>query len=169
MMLFLGINAYHTGKMQKYQSLFWCVWGYVWKIVAWSLPGEPWIEMTLQISGYTMGPYYDVLYLFRPQEEAGGTHRETEGLLFLCYAYSVYFLDSSCILVVPRRGLCSIGHRLIFQNTTRIDSNFVFIHPAYSKGSPWPDCLDHRPIEMRGEKFLPCWKLNGGRFLIKWS
>ncbi|WP_282178390.1 metallophosphoesterase [Maribacter stanieri] len=157
MMLFLGDNAYNTGKDAEYQNAFFDVYGDMFKkSVAWSCLGNH--DGQSADSATQSGPYYDI-FTFPTEGEAGGTASGTEAYYSFDYA-NIHF-----IILDSHHSSREVGGAMYnwaltdIQNTKNDWIVTLFHHPAYSKGSHDSD-EDHRPIEMR-ENFMPMLEANG--------
>jgi len=157
MMLFLGDNAYNTGKDSEYQNAFFDVYDDMFKkSVAWSCLGNH--DGDSADSATQSGPYYDI-FTFPTAGEAGGTPSGTEAYYSFDYA-NIHF-----IILDSHQSSRDIGGAMYnwaqtdIQNTTQDWIVTLFHHPAYSKGSHDSD-FDHRPIEMR-ENLMPMLEANG--------
>ena len=157
MMLFLGDNAYNTGKDIEYQSAFFDVYDDMFKTsVAWSCLGNH--DGDSADSATQSGPYYDI-FTFPTAGEAGGTPSGTEAYYSFDYA-NIHF-----IILDSHHTSRAVGGSMYnwaltdIQNTKQDWVVTLFHHPAYSKGSHDSD-VDHRPIEMR-ENFMPMLEANG--------
>ena len=157
MMLFLGDNAYNTGKDAEYQNAFFDVYGDMFKkSVAWSCLGNH--DGQSADSATQSGPYYDI-FTFPTEGEAGGTASGTEAYYSFDYA-NIHF-----IILDSHQSSRAVGGAMYnwaltdIQNTKHDWIVTLFHHPPYSKGSHDSD-EDHRPIEMR-ENFMPMLEANG--------
>lgn len=157
MMLFLGDNAYNTGKDAEYQNAFFDVYGDMFKkSVAWSCLGNH--DGQSADSATQSGPYYDI-FTFPTEGEAGGTASGTEAYYSFDYA-NIHF-----IILDSHHSSRAVGGAMYnwaltdIQNTKHDWIVTLFHHPPYSKGSHDSD-EDHRPIEMR-ENFMPMLEANG--------
>ncbi|MBD0777561.1 metallophosphoesterase [Maribacter sp. ANRC-HE7] len=157
MMLFLGDNAYNTGKDSEYQNAFFDVYDDMFKkSVAWSCLGNH--DGDSADSDTQSGPYYDI-FTFPTAGEAGGTPSGTEAYYSFDYA-NIHF-----IILDSHHTSRAVGGPMYnwaltdIQNTAQDWIVTLFHHPAYSKGSHDSD-VDHRPVEMR-ENFTPMLEANG--------
>ncbi|WP_339838141.1 metallophosphoesterase [uncultured Maribacter sp.] len=157
MMLFLGDNAYNTGKDSEYQNAFFDVYDDMFKkSVAWSCLGNH--DGQSADSATQSGPYYDI-FTFPTTGEAGGTASGTEAYYSFDYA-NIHFIILDSHHTSRAVGGAMYNWALTdIQNTTQDWIVTLFHHPAYSKGSHDSD-EDHRPIEMR-ENFMPMLEANG--------
>lgn len=157
MMLFLGDNAYNTGKDSEYQNAFFDVYDDMFKkSAAWSCLGNH--DGQSADSATQSGPYFDI-FTFPTAGEAGGTASGTEAYYSFDYA-NVHFIILDSHQTSRAVGGAMYNWALTdIQNTTQDWIVTLFHHPAYSKGSHDSD-EDHRPIEMR-ENIMPMLEANG--------
>ncbi|MCL5129271.1 metallophosphoesterase [Algibacter sp. L4_22] len=157
MMLFLGDNAYSTGKDEEYQEAFFDVYNEMFmKSVAWSCIGNH--DGYSADSDSQSGPYYDI-FTFPTEGEAGGVASGTEAYYAFDYA-NIHFIvldshHSNREIEAPMYNWALAD----MQNTTQDWVVALFHHPAYSKGSHDSDSED-RLIDMR-ENFMPMLEANG--------
>ena len=157
MMLFLGDNAYNTGKDEEYQEAFFDVYNdMLKKSVAWSCLGNH--DGYSADSDSQSGPYYDV-FTFPTKGEAGGIASGTEAYYAFDYG-NIHF-----IILDSHHSNREVGAPMYnwaltdIQNTKQDWIVTLFHHPAYSKGSHDSDVED-RLIYMR-ENFMPMLEANG--------
>ncbi|WP_273272542.1 metallophosphoesterase [Maribacter polysiphoniae] len=157
MMLFLGDNAYNTGKDSEYQNAFFDVYDDMFKkSVAWSCLGNH--DGDSADSATQSGPYYDI-FTFPTAGEAGGTPSGTEAYYSFDYANIHFIILDSHHTSREVGGPMYTWALTDIQNTAQDWVVTLFHHPAYSKGSHDSD-VDHRPVEMR-ENFMPMLEANG--------
>jgi hypothetical protein len=157
LMLFLGDNAYNTGKDDEYQEAFFDVYSdMLQKSVAWSCLGNH--DGYSADSDSQSGPYYDI-FTFPTQGEAGGVASGTEAYYSFDYA-NIHF-----IILDSHHSNREIGAPMYkwaltdIQNTKQDWIVTLFHHPAYSKGSHDSD-IEDRLIDMR-KNFMPMLESNG--------
>ncbi|WP_187269310.1 metallophosphoesterase [Algibacter pacificus] len=157
MMLFLGDNAYGSGKDDEYQKAFFDIYdNMLKKSVAWSCLGNH--DGKSADSEKQSGPYYDI-FTFPTKGQAGGIPSGTEAYYSFDYA-NIHF-----IILDSHHTNREIGGAMYnwaendIQNTTQDWIVTLFHHPVYTKGSHDSDTED-RLIEMR-ENFMPMLEANG--------
>ena len=157
MMLFLGDNAYNSGKDEEYQKAFFDIYNdMLKKSVAWSCLGNH--DGKSADSEKQSGPYYDI-FTFPTKGQAGGTPSGTEAYYSYDYA-NIHFiiLDSHHTSRAVGGAMYNWAENDI-QNTTQDWIVTLFHHPVYTKGSHDSDTED-RLIEMR-QNFMPMLEANG--------
>lgn len=157
MMLFLGDNAYNSGKDEEYQKAFFDIYNdMLKKSVAWSCLGNH--DGKSADSEKQSGPYYDI-FTFPTKGESGGTPSGTEAYYSYDYA-NIHFiiLDSHHTSRAVGGAMYNWAENDI-QNTTQDWIVTLFHHPVYTKGSHDSDTED-RLIEMR-QNFMPMLEANG--------